>query len=271
MPAGYPRKIGIVCCIHPDEEKSREVYEHLHRTVQSYPDIEVILGNPLAYEQGRRFSEGGVNLNLAFPGNPDSPIYEERRAAELVKWAAKFDIVLDIHGSIEEDHLWLHPEANLTLRGLARYLGMNKIVVVRKGTMTAAVSHTATIELAPDTTITPRRIKTVADDLALGAQWVEDTKNPYQWYEHLYDLPQEEGTRVLPDSLPSFTPLPPRVIEHFGLHPQAYSLGWSRKAGWIEAGIRIEDPWHTQARERRARNRVSRFANSTSRSARLLV
>lgn len=257
MPAGQPRNVGIICCMHPDEEKSRRMYQDLLRIDERYgmgPGIQFILGNELAYDQGLRYSEGGVNLNLVFPGDPDSPIYEVRRAAELFKWAQQFDIVLDIHGNRSEgyDCVMLQPEANLTVRGIARYLGFSKVVLANKGTLAGNLPHVALIELSPKSPIYPGLILKLAQELARGSQHIENWQEPYQWYQDIGIVPRAQAMAVYPHTIPPFTPLSQAMTQKLGLHPQAHALGWSHEMGDPEIIMPTEDPWHTRYRARRA-------------------
>lgn len=260
MTARKLRRVGVVCGIHPDEEKSITFYENLQDTISKNKSmlrgqVEVIIGNELAYEQGGlRYSKGGVNLNLAFPGNASSAIYEERRAAELVRWAQKFDLVLDIHGTLlnNSDCLIVHPEANLTLRGIAAFLGYTKVLTSMRGTIADSLSHVASLELSPNTTTTPSTIRQLIFRLAHGAQYVESFELPYQWFESTAVLPREEAMAVHPHTIQPFAPLPREVIDHFTLDPQSHAYTWSAEKGHPEIIRPIHDPWLTRAEQRSA-------------------
>ncbi len=56
-----------------------------------------IIGNERAFQRGTRYTE--ADLNRSAPGDPDSPVYESRRAAELVALAKDYDFTIDIHGT----------------------------------------------------------------------------------------------------------------------------------------------------------------------------
>lgn len=254
------RTIGVIYGIHPDEEKSLTFYKNLQGTLSKSKSmvsglVEVIIGNELAYQQGGlRYSKDGVNLNLAFPGNPDSPIYEERRATELVEWAKKFDLVLDIHGTPldNSDCLIVHPEANLTLRGIASYLGYANVLTPTRGTIADTLPNVASIELSPNTMTTPSAIRHLIFSLARGAQYVESFAPPYRyrWFETTAVLPREEAMTVHPHTIQPFTPLPPEVIDHFALDPQSRAYLWSAEKGHPEIIRPIRDPWQTRAEQR---------------------
>lgn len=251
MPAGQPRRVGVVCCIHPDEEKSREAYEYFdaRRPSIAKPRVEAIIGNERAYEEGLRFTRDGVNLNTVFPGDPDSPIYEERRAAELVKWAKDFDIVLDVHGNGIEgyDCVLLNQKANLTLRGLAGHLGFTNIITSPRTALSGALPHVALIELSPNTHLRPETIYRTAYQLAKGVQHWNGFPPPYKWYRHIRDIPHAEAVAVHPTPIPPFTPLPPHVVGKLGLVPDAHALGWTTENGLEPEVIGPSlDPWLTR-------------------------
>lgn len=241
--------------MHPDEEKSREVYEYFdaRRPSIANPRVQAIIGNERAYAEGLRYTRGGANLNTVFPGDPNSPIYEERRAAELMRWARQFDVVLDIHGNGIEDYdcLMLRREANLTLRGLAYHLGFTKIITSSRTALSGALSHVALVELSPSTHLRPQDIYLTAYQLANGVQHWNGFPPPYEWYEQLPDIPHAEAAAVHPAPIPPFAPLPSHVIDELDLVPDAHALGWTTENGLEPEVIRpIRDPWLSRAEQR---------------------
>lgn len=92
-------KLLFIAATHGEEGFSIPVLERLET---EYPKNEWgydwIVGNPEALKQEKRFTE--VDLNRSAPGDPNSPLYEERRAAELVETAQEYDMIVDIHGTV---------------------------------------------------------------------------------------------------------------------------------------------------------------------------
>lgn len=89
----------FITATHGEEGFSIPVLKRLEAT---YPKnvwgYDWIVGNPEALKQGQRFTK--VDLNRSAPGDLSSPVYEERRAAELVEIAQNYDMIVDIHGTV---------------------------------------------------------------------------------------------------------------------------------------------------------------------------
>ena len=92
------KQILFISATHGDEGFSIKVLDELE---ERYPKgkygFERIIGNPKALSLNIRQIE--ANLNRSAPGNLKSPIYEERRAAEIMAEAKKFQYVIDLHGA----------------------------------------------------------------------------------------------------------------------------------------------------------------------------
>lgn len=84
----------IIGGTHGDEPIGVRALENLS---QQRSDFDWEIGNPLAYEQGIRKTDG--DLNRSGPGNPESEVYEERRAAELIASSKKYEVTIDLHGT----------------------------------------------------------------------------------------------------------------------------------------------------------------------------
>lgn len=92
------RKGLFIGATHGNEEFSLDV---LRRLEDKYPKnkwgYDWIVGNPRALESGTRYVE--VDLNRSAPGDSESSLYEERRAAEIVELSQRYSFVIDLHGS----------------------------------------------------------------------------------------------------------------------------------------------------------------------------
>jgi hypothetical protein len=56
------------------------------------------IANYKAYVKNTRFIE--ADLNRSGPGNPNSKIYEEKRASEIIALGKQYQTVIDLHGTI---------------------------------------------------------------------------------------------------------------------------------------------------------------------------
>jgi len=92
-------KLLFIVSTHGNEGFSIPV---LKKLVTKYPRDEWgydwIIGNPEALKQKKRFTQ--ADLNRSAPGDLNSPLYEERRAAEIIEIAEGYDMIVDIHGTV---------------------------------------------------------------------------------------------------------------------------------------------------------------------------
>lgn len=88
----------FIVAAHGNETFSIPVLERLEKLFpKSSFSYDWIIGNPRAVKKNVRFID--VDMNRNAPGSPTSQHYEERRAAELIRIAETYDLVVDIHGA----------------------------------------------------------------------------------------------------------------------------------------------------------------------------
>lgn len=91
-------KTLFICATHGDEDFSIPVMEEIEkRYSKNKYNYDWIVGNPKALQKKVRFID--VDLNRNAPGDLGSSSYEEHRAAEIIRIAENFDLVIDIHGA----------------------------------------------------------------------------------------------------------------------------------------------------------------------------
>lgn len=92
-------KILFLSATHGDEGFSSSVLEKIEL---NYPknkyNYDWIIANEKALKNNTRFQN--VDLNRCAPGDLNSPLYEERRAAEIINLSKNFDFIIDLHGSV---------------------------------------------------------------------------------------------------------------------------------------------------------------------------
>lgn len=77
-------KLAIIGGIHGDEPCGVDTVERLmDEDLDWQKGVKLIIANERAVEQGVRYTD--ADLNRSWPGNPESDVYEERLAAELMK------------------------------------------------------------------------------------------------------------------------------------------------------------------------------------------
>ncbi len=110
---------------HGDERIGVEACLQLQADI---PSLAWTIGNPKAFEQKNREYEG--DLNRSAPGNSDSALYSERRAAELIALSKNFKQTIDIHGTNQPTGIFIIisrlSKANLRL---AAMLPIQRIVI----------------------------------------------------------------------------------------------------------------------------------------------
>ena len=92
------RKILFIAATHGNERDSVKVMRQLEKELpkEKY-GYNWIIGNKKAFAANARFIE--QDLNRSAPGDINSPVYEVRRAAELIEYGKNFDVVIDLHGT----------------------------------------------------------------------------------------------------------------------------------------------------------------------------
>ena len=88
-------KILISCCVHGDELVGKAIFENYPNGETGWWAYKSFLANPRAIELNTRFLN--TDLNRSFPGDKNSPNYEERRATEILKHFCDYNTILDIH------------------------------------------------------------------------------------------------------------------------------------------------------------------------------
>lgn len=94
----FARDVLFIGATHGNEGFSLPVLEKLER---EYPKKQFgynwTIGNRKALSANCRFTDS--DLNRSAPGNLKSPLFEERRAAQIMDISNGFDAVIDIHGT----------------------------------------------------------------------------------------------------------------------------------------------------------------------------
>ncbi len=91
-------KILFISATHGNEEYSIKVLDSLEKKYpKSKYGYERLIGNPKALKKNIRYID--QDLNRSAPGDIKSKIFEEKRAAEIMKISEKFKYVIDLHGS----------------------------------------------------------------------------------------------------------------------------------------------------------------------------
>ncbi|MEI6691054.1 MAG: succinylglutamate desuccinylase/aspartoacylase family protein [bacterium] len=100
----YPsikENILLIAATHGNEGFSLPVIQKLAAEFE----VTYIVGNPRALKQNVRGTDG--DLNRSGPGNRQSKIYEQRRAATIIKKASRYNVTIDVHGTVSNSGIFL--------------------------------------------------------------------------------------------------------------------------------------------------------------------
>ena len=92
----HPRVL-INICTHGNEVLGISVMNELQKNTVVHGSLNFHIANPAAVAQNKRFIE--TDLNRTFPGMV-SGTYEQRIAAELMRYVPQFDYLIDIHSTV---------------------------------------------------------------------------------------------------------------------------------------------------------------------------
>jgi len=135
--------IIIVGATHGHETLGVHVWEQLPRTSRVRQHARFLVGNPRAYEKRCQFID--ADLNRIFPGDANSTLYEEHRAAELVP-QLRDATVIDIHatGTIDNPHeeaMAITVRDDMQTRALVRAACPPRALLMRYRAAGALIAH----------------------------------------------------------------------------------------------------------------------------------
>lgn len=138
----------VITAVHGNEAFSIPVVEKL----SSQFDFEWIIANPEALQQNCRFLES--DLNRSGPGNPNSPLLEERLAFRLIQKGQEYQQVIDIHGTVADTGVFLIlGDANWQNIELAKKFDVENVVLwpglVDTGPLCQFIPRSLEIECGP--------------------------------------------------------------------------------------------------------------------------
>lgn len=154
----------IITTTHGNEQFAVPVVEELNRKYQ----FDRITGNPRATKGTVRYVE--ADLNRSGPGNPESDIYEVRRAWEVIQKASEYDEVIDIHGTVSDSGLFvILSDPNWRNIELAKKINLERVVLwpslLPKGPLTQFIPSSLEIECGPkDSQEVSEKLKQVLED-----------------------------------------------------------------------------------------------------------
>lgn len=141
-------KILVIGGMHGNEPLGISVVKLLQE--RPLNDVDSILANQQAIADNCRFIE--QDLNRSFPGNAKSKVYEQYRAAVVLKVTTQYDIVLDFHNTHcpENDCGFVGETADDKLYDVVYLLGLKRIIVADYDCINKFANNCLSIEVSLD-------------------------------------------------------------------------------------------------------------------------
>lgn len=111
-------------------------------------NVDLVLANGPALRANCRFVT--QDLNRSFPGNIASAMYEEKRAAELVRLCEKYDVVLDFHNTHcpNNDCSFVGEGCQENLYDVSAWLGLKRVIVADYDCINKYASNCLSVEIS---------------------------------------------------------------------------------------------------------------------------
>lgn len=181
------------------------------------PNVTPLLANPPAIKANTRFVE--QDLNRSFPGSPNSPTYEMRRAAEILRQSSNYDLILDFHNTLcpDNDCAFVGPNPSPLLLQTATRLSLNRIIVAEYDCINKFAPHCLSVEISVTSPL--MSISYWRSLLAILAQSSELTgRSNVEIYQYVRTLTTEDRDNYQLESagLRVFEPIPPELALRLG-------------------------------------------------------
>ncbi|PID32750.1 hypothetical protein CR956_00825 [Candidatus Saccharibacteria bacterium] len=161
-------KILIVGVQHGNEVFGADVIEYCK---DKYSTVDGVLANPRAYKKGIRFCETDMNRSY----NLDkASSYEEKRAIEILKMSADYDLVIDIHTTTADmEFVSIIADYNYMVARALSFVSTEPVVKMEfptvKHSLIGSVQNSLSLEFNEDFAKTKPAMK-IIDDIIEGLQ-----------------------------------------------------------------------------------------------------
>lgn len=232
---------------HANEKRSLDVGYSLR--TDPLPNVKTELANVEAYRLNQRFVD--LNLMMAFPGHPQSTLYEGRRASQIIDMSRRYDYIIDLHSNpaFGDTTAFIDKTRGIPPRLLSFLgkLGIENLILSEGMGVFSHVDNGIGLELGYDLSIDHLRneIGMLADD---SQAIPEHTVDDFAWFEYLTSIhethlhPSDMSVERF-DSLEPFMELPELTAI---LGRKACLMEWSRELKyqgyWGELVTPIDSP-----------------------------
>lgn len=216
-------RVLVIGGMHGNEPLGVEVVRLFQ--INPVDNIDVVLANEQAIEADCRFVI--QDLNRSFPGNDKSNDYELERAAQLLRRAKEYDVVLDFHNTHcpDNDCGFVGDDSGQILLDAAWLLGLDKIIVADYDCINKFAPNCLSIEVSMDSQINNaslwyERLKTLSILNGL------DTTPSIEKYRFVYRMSLDDMKKLNLQSkgLEAFQPIDRDIAKQLGVENPAYPI-----------------------------------------------
>ena len=212
-------KILVIGGTHGNESLGIELVRLLRERL--IKGVDTLIANPRAVAAGVRFVE--TDLNRSFGGKASG--YEERRACEITRLVAQYDLVLDFHNTQAANNncSFIGPNSEYLLPGISALLGLNNCIIATYDCINRQCPNTLSIEISQNDKLDNPSVWRRKIDQLMQEDSLEKSRelNLYRFAGRLtWDQKEKLGIKEL---LP-FQSLSKKLSTTLGLEDELYSI-----------------------------------------------
>lgn len=216
-------KILVIGGMHGNEPLGIDLVRRLQN--EKLENVDAMYANQQAIREDKRFVK--EDLNRSFPGSIKSSVYERRRAAELLKVCASYDIVLDFHNTYcpDNDCSFVGQAASDVLFDVSSTLGLKRVIVADYECINKYAPNCLSVEVSMtspqnDVAVWTAKVKELAATSTIQAA------ETVQKYRFVYRMTLEDNEKFSLDGqgLRAFVPIPEALASKLGVISPAYPI-----------------------------------------------
>jgi hypothetical protein len=170
-----------------------------------------------------------VNPATAYPGLPESPLYEHHRPIHTIRDSQAWDVLIDPHDRPDShgEYVTLSRTSKPELLGIAAYLGIRNVLVVPPSAkvITNYIEHAVTVEMTrgggrKEVNINVARLRHCLAHLAVSEALPLYDPMEFDYYNTVTEIPDYKARKLELDRfgrLEPFQPLPTEAAERLEL------------------------------------------------------